>query len=695
MEPTPKQLRKRPKWKEDVSAPQCDEVGCSVKFGVLKRRHHCRGCGYVYCAEHCKATLAIPFMGYYSEVKVCHSCVTHGVEDPDNIPPEAPRKEKKEKKKKDKKSKKEKKEKRKSKKAAAEEVSEEANSEATVSPSGGPPPVPPPPGPGAPSGGPPPVPGYGAPPPIPGQGPPVVAGGPPPIPPPITPPPVGSSNPNPDVFHLQRRIDDLENKLQQQQQQLAGKRVRFNDPDGDQIEIFKSPSHGELQYSVNGENRPPFSRMQFHAEGPALELTDIDKVIVLPTDCYKHIRDLIEIAAEVNVDIPMAMMSSFCTSCKGLKCNTPFCCVTGKSHGDDSSPERTQRAVAVPASLSGTVLPQLAELEKASVNIGPPLDNKPVFADGWSSSDDDDSDWESPSKGRGAIVAAQPPVATNVPLPIEDVPSRPILPYQIPPSDVGMQALPAAPTVPVESNCVASVPLTPPPDPIVGSFNSAVLSIDASTTPTSAPAKPPPGIKGAKMDPMAAAAAGARNRLRKTSVVKKSEPAVVEEPVAAGQHLLRSSQAQIPTSKKSPSVSPVNESLTAPPGQHLLKCSFSESSSAVKSLPEDPVGQHLLRSIDSSPVKSPSQEPLPPGRHMLKSSFAENEESKPEQQQQQHQQQQQQQQAHEDPEPAPAANTKTEEKAPPTASKGPTGMMKKKLLARRAASESDESEDDW
>eukprot|EP01063_Lacrimia_lanifica_P026806 TRINITY_DN3669_c1_g1_i1.p2 TRINITY_DN3669_c1_g1~~TRINITY_DN3669_c1_g1_i1.p2 ORF type:complete len:227 (+),score=75.11 TRINITY_DN3669_c1_g1_i1:46-681(+) len=38
-------------WVDDRERPAC--VGCGVAFGVVRRRHHCRECGEVYCAECC------------------------------------------------------------------------------------------------------------------------------------------------------------------------------------------------------------------------------------------------------------------------------------------------------------------------------------------------------------------------------------------------------------------------------------------------------------------------------------------------------------------------------------------------------------------------------------------------------------------------------------------------------------------
>jgi hypothetical protein len=38
--------------KPDASSPQCDLASCARRFSVFARRHHCRRCGLIFCAEH-------------------------------------------------------------------------------------------------------------------------------------------------------------------------------------------------------------------------------------------------------------------------------------------------------------------------------------------------------------------------------------------------------------------------------------------------------------------------------------------------------------------------------------------------------------------------------------------------------------------------------------------------------------------
>ncbi|EMD41411.1 hypothetical protein CERSUDRAFT_79056 [Gelatoporia subvermispora B] len=44
-------LLPRRRWKPDSQATKCDTFLCRKRFSILERRHHCRKCGGVYCAE--------------------------------------------------------------------------------------------------------------------------------------------------------------------------------------------------------------------------------------------------------------------------------------------------------------------------------------------------------------------------------------------------------------------------------------------------------------------------------------------------------------------------------------------------------------------------------------------------------------------------------------------------------------------
>lgn len=61
----------RPYWMPDQEAPNC--LGCSLRFTVIKRRHHCRACGKVYCAACSTQKAKLPYMDF-KEARVCATC---------------------------------------------------------------------------------------------------------------------------------------------------------------------------------------------------------------------------------------------------------------------------------------------------------------------------------------------------------------------------------------------------------------------------------------------------------------------------------------------------------------------------------------------------------------------------------------------------------------------------------------------
>lgn len=61
-----------PEWKEDADASSC--FRCRSDFTTLRRRHHCRACGQIFCNACSSKTAAIPKFGIEKEVRVCDLC---------------------------------------------------------------------------------------------------------------------------------------------------------------------------------------------------------------------------------------------------------------------------------------------------------------------------------------------------------------------------------------------------------------------------------------------------------------------------------------------------------------------------------------------------------------------------------------------------------------------------------------------
>jgi len=59
-------------WQADEKALSC--TGCNSTFSPLKRRHHCRFDGRLYCARCCNSKAIIPYFGPKRPVRVCNAC---------------------------------------------------------------------------------------------------------------------------------------------------------------------------------------------------------------------------------------------------------------------------------------------------------------------------------------------------------------------------------------------------------------------------------------------------------------------------------------------------------------------------------------------------------------------------------------------------------------------------------------------
>ncbi|CAK1541078.1 unnamed protein product [Leptosia nina] len=65
-------VERAPEWVPDIAAPAC--MRCSVHFTALRRRHHCRNCGKVFCASCSSNSIPLPRYGQMKPVRVCEEC---------------------------------------------------------------------------------------------------------------------------------------------------------------------------------------------------------------------------------------------------------------------------------------------------------------------------------------------------------------------------------------------------------------------------------------------------------------------------------------------------------------------------------------------------------------------------------------------------------------------------------------------
>ena len=61
--------RAPPAWIPDTDAPNC--MGCHEPFTFVKRRHHCRACGKVFCGRCSSHFMPLPQFGLDRPVRVC------------------------------------------------------------------------------------------------------------------------------------------------------------------------------------------------------------------------------------------------------------------------------------------------------------------------------------------------------------------------------------------------------------------------------------------------------------------------------------------------------------------------------------------------------------------------------------------------------------------------------------------------
>lgn len=61
-----------PVWVPDQDVIQCSS--CNAPFTLFRRRHHCRVCGHIFCADCSKFTKHLNCWGYNGPVRVCEPC---------------------------------------------------------------------------------------------------------------------------------------------------------------------------------------------------------------------------------------------------------------------------------------------------------------------------------------------------------------------------------------------------------------------------------------------------------------------------------------------------------------------------------------------------------------------------------------------------------------------------------------------
>lgn len=66
-----------PIWIPDIEAPKC--MSCKANFTVVKRRHHCRNCGKVFCSRCSSNSVPLPKFGHIKPVRVCNKCFIYRV----------------------------------------------------------------------------------------------------------------------------------------------------------------------------------------------------------------------------------------------------------------------------------------------------------------------------------------------------------------------------------------------------------------------------------------------------------------------------------------------------------------------------------------------------------------------------------------------------------------------------------------
>ncbi|XP_015435723.1 PREDICTED: lateral signaling target protein 2 homolog [Dufourea novaeangliae] len=70
-------VERAPAWVPDNDAPRC--MACQAGFTVVRRRHHCRNCGKVFCGRCSSNNVPLPRFGHTKPVRVCNRCFLYQV----------------------------------------------------------------------------------------------------------------------------------------------------------------------------------------------------------------------------------------------------------------------------------------------------------------------------------------------------------------------------------------------------------------------------------------------------------------------------------------------------------------------------------------------------------------------------------------------------------------------------------------
>lgn len=70
-------VERAPAWVPDNDAPRC--MACQAGFTVVRRRHHCRNCGKVFCGRCSSNNVPLPHFGHTKPVRVCNRCFLYQV----------------------------------------------------------------------------------------------------------------------------------------------------------------------------------------------------------------------------------------------------------------------------------------------------------------------------------------------------------------------------------------------------------------------------------------------------------------------------------------------------------------------------------------------------------------------------------------------------------------------------------------